>query len=117
MSETSNTSVPPHTPTPWSEFAESGDWWIQQCDADGNPIGGTVVSNANDMSSADMLFIVRAVNAHDAMLNAIARYLELHSNCDYTEGFPAVCPGVAQAGGQCHWCELNAARKMARGES
>ena len=67
----------PHTPTPWSEFAESGDWWIQQCDADGSPVGETVVSNANDMSAADMLFIVRACNAHDALVSTL-KAVEAH---------------------------------------
>lgn len=67
----------PHTPTPWSEFAESGDWWIQQCDAEGNPAGATVVTNANDMSAADMGFIITACNAHEALVEAL-QAIEAH---------------------------------------
>ena len=60
----------PHTPTPWSEFAESGDWWIQGRDADGSPIGD-VVCDANSMRAADMGFIITACNAHDALVGAL----------------------------------------------
>ncbi len=72
----------PHTPTPWSEFAESGDWWIQQCDAEGNPIGETVVSNANDMSAADMFFILQACNSFDALVAACKEELEVYDGMD-----------------------------------
>lgn len=47
------------TPGPWSEFCESGDWWIGQQDAKGGPTGLTVC-DADTMSVDDMLFIVAA---------------------------------------------------------
>jgi hypothetical protein len=56
----------PPTPRPWSEFCESGDWWIAQKDEDGMP--GASVCDANDMSAADMFLIVNAVNMHDELL-------------------------------------------------
>lgn len=69
--------------------------------------GAKRVDDKGEFSEADAALIVRAVNSFDAMRNAIERYLRLDGDCDYTEGFPAVCPGIERAGLQCHWCELH----------
>lgn len=45
----------------------------------------------------------------DAMRRAIERYLGYFSNCDFIDGEPDVCPGIASGDGQCYWCELRAA--------
>lgn len=45
----------------------------------------------------------------ERMRAAIERYLSLESDCEYVEGAPAICPGIEQRGGPCHWCELRAA--------
>lgn len=39
---------------------------------------------------------------------AIRRYLDLNGDCEYVEGAPVVCPGMAENSGPCHWCELRA---------
>lgn len=45
----------------------------------------------------------------DAVVAATERYLELSSDCDYVGGEPDVCPGVAENGGPCHWCDMRQA--------
>lgn len=76
------------TPLPWSEFCESGDWWIEHCDTDGNPTGG-VVCDADAMSSADMLYIVAAANQapqlarENAALRAVLEDILTRYHLDY----------------------------------
>lgn len=41
-----------------------------------------------------------------AMRRAIERYLNIEPNCDYVDGTPDVCPGIASGAGECAWCEL-----------
>lgn len=61
------------TPTPWSDFCESGDWWIQQADpVDGDPIGA-VICDANDMGEGDMLFIAHARQDVDDLIQEVER--------------------------------------------
>lgn len=101
----------PHTPTPWSEFAENGDWWIQGKDAEGNPIGHPVC-DANDMSTADMLFIIQAVNNLDALVGALQQAQE--DTCSMH------CPSVKRTGTP--WTHsakctaISAVLKLAKGE-
>jgi hypothetical protein len=63
------------TPAPWQEFAESGDWWIQQADADGGPIleGGWVCNSNNDIwaKQADINLTTAARNALPDLLSAV----------------------------------------------
>lgn len=47
------------TPGPWSDFCESGQWWIQQKGPDGDPTG-EVICIADDISADDMIFIANA---------------------------------------------------------
>jgi hypothetical protein len=42
----------------------------------------------------------------ERVASAARRFLDLSSDCDYIDGEPDVCPGIAQAGGPCHWCAL-----------
>lgn len=43
------------------------------------------------------------------VVKATERYLELESNCDYVDGEPEVCPGIADYGYPCHWCQMRQA--------
>jgi len=46
---------------PWGEFGESGDWWIQQKDDEGNPDGESICnSGTEDMTCAVATFIEHA---------------------------------------------------------
>lgn len=62
------------TPGPWGEFAESGDWWVEHSDADGNPTGGFVCKSdtaGNDATwekQEDIDLMIAAVNALPALL-------------------------------------------------
>ena len=97
------------TPLRWEEDTRSGSVTLVAAD------GAVILSDHSREVMPEWLDqIVRAVNAHDPMRNAIERYLNLDSDCDYTDGFPDVCPGIEQQGGPCHWCELNAALKLAK---
>lgn len=62
-------------PSPlWGEFCESGDWWIQQQDDEGGPIGEVICnSNAEDMSQEVADFIVAAPADIAALLNEVER--------------------------------------------
>lgn len=46
------------TPGPWSEFCESGDWWIARTDKDGSPL--EAVCYSDDISEADTNLICAA---------------------------------------------------------
>lgn len=48
----------PHTPGPWSEFAESGDYWIAQVVEDGMP--GAVVCDSVGITEGDTNLICAA---------------------------------------------------------
>lgn len=50
------------TPGPWSEFAETGEWWIETLAEDGGP-AGSIVGSTDDWRGEDMLFAVAAANA------------------------------------------------------
>jgi hypothetical protein len=48
----------PHTPGPWQEFAESGDYWIAQVIDDGMP--GVSICASDDISGGDVDLICAA---------------------------------------------------------
>jgi len=45
------------------------------------------------------------------LVAAVQRFLDLDGSCDYTDEQlpPEQCPGIAEVGGMCHWCQLRAA--------
>lgn len=53
--------------------------------------------------------IAQLVRERDALRAACERMITLSSDCDYTDGEPETCPGVAENGTPCHWCEMRAA--------
>ena len=57
---------------PWSAFCESGDWWIQQRDTDGNPIG-TMICDANAISDSNMELIAHAPADIAALIAEVER--------------------------------------------
>lgn len=65
-------------PTPlWGEFCESGDWWIQQKDDEGSPVGAVICnSNPEDMTQEVADFIVAAPADIAALLNEVERLRE-----------------------------------------
>lgn len=67
------------TPGPWSDFAESGDHWIQPVGDDGMPRDGSWGIDANDLPVPDMLFIADAP-AMVAQLVAAVRVLQESNN-------------------------------------
>ena len=79
------------TPGPWSDFCESGDWWIETMADDGSP-GGLVVCDANDMDAADMALIAAAPTDIAALIAEVRRlrtlivnYAEAHADCQESE--------------------------------
>ena len=60
---------------PWMEFAESGDYWIQQRDADGMPAEGGWICNSgpDDLDQAVADFIVAAPADIAALLAEVER--------------------------------------------
>lgn len=67
------------TPGPWSDFCESGDWWIETMADDGSP-GGLVVCDANDMDAADMALIAAAPTDIAALIAEVRRLRALMAN-------------------------------------
>lgn len=63
------------TPGPWSEFCESGDWWVAQTLAGGEPGESVLDSSPNAMLQADVDFICAANPT--ATLSLIAHVDEL----------------------------------------
>lgn len=62
------------TPGPWREFAESGDFWIERADADGNPIGPGVCSNsASFYNQADCVLVEHAPADIACLLDEVRR--------------------------------------------
>lgn len=61
-------------PTPWAEFCESGDWWIETQAPDGGP-DGHVVCTDSDTTWPDQVDLDCAIAARNALpaLLAIAR--------------------------------------------
>ena len=59
---------------PWGEFCESGDWWIQQCDAEWSPIGESICnSGTEDMTCAVATFIEHAPTDMQALIAEVER--------------------------------------------
>lgn len=69
----------PHTPGPWSEFAESGDYWIAQVVEDGMP--GAVVCDSVGISGSDTSLICAAPE----LLDALERLVHM-AECNTTPG-------------------------------
>lgn len=77
-----------HTPGPWCEFAESGDWWIQQADADGSPVGDPICGTTGT-DGADVLLICAAPD----LLAACEAYVAAHklkNAAEYVRALDAV---------------------------
>ena len=64
------------SPLPWSEFCESGSWWIESADEDGSPLlptdGRNFVVGADDIHTSNMLYIVWAANVVPELVKALA---------------------------------------------
>lgn len=65
-----------HTPTPWYRNVSPGWKYPIYADANGNPEGRdwihiAVVLSGNPNNEADLEFIVRAVNSHEALLREL----------------------------------------------
>lgn len=55
------------SPRPWSDFCESGDWWVESCDPDGSPAGDFVMG-ANNIRGANLAYIIWAANLAPGLL-------------------------------------------------
>ena len=69
---------------------------------------------------ANARLIVTAVNAHDALVKACTRMLNLSSHCDYEgpeDAKPEDCPGIVENGFWCHWCQMRAALALVGGDA
>jgi hypothetical protein len=62
-----------HTPTPWRIRNDFGGGWIQGSPADGETYGDRVANLAKPktIGAANAAFIVKAVNNHDALVEAL----------------------------------------------
>jgi hypothetical protein len=40
---------------------------------------------------------------------ALQRIMSIDGSCDFVDGAPEICPGIASNGGPCHWCEARQA--------
>lgn len=49
-----------YTSGPWSEFAESGEYWINQTDSEGCPVDGGYVCDSTDITSSNTQLIIAA---------------------------------------------------------
>lgn len=72
------------TPGPWQEFAEAGDWWVQQRDADGGPVDGGFVCRSDTEGALapwhrqeDIDLMIAARNALPALLRVAQAALDL----------------------------------------
>lgn len=83
-----------HTPTPWTtyrcQFAdEIGEPEQVACGFNGESLDGSYDECHHTLSMADAVFIVRAVNSHDALWTIALRYMslnELNSEVDRING-------------------------------
>ena len=60
--------------------------------------------------------VAAAIAAHDALVAACTRMLNLSSHCDYEgpeDAKPEDCPGIVENGFWCHWCQMRAALALA----
>lgn len=58
------------TPGPWQEFAESGDWWIEQSDGAYNGTG-VLVGGSPNWEQRDLDLALAARNALPALLRVV----------------------------------------------
>lgn len=59
---------------PWGEFCESGDWWIQQVDSEGSPIGDSICnSGPDDLTEPVTQFVLHAPSDIAALLSEVRR--------------------------------------------
>jgi hypothetical protein len=59
---------------PWGEFCESGDWWIQQQDAEGEPIGETICDSGIDAMKQEIAdFIADSPGDIHALIGEVER--------------------------------------------
>lgn len=65
----------PHTPGPWSEFAESGDYWIAQVVEDGMP-GKVVCDDSAGISGGDTNLICAAPELLAALIEIEVYHVE-----------------------------------------
>jgi predicted nucleotidyltransferase len=77
------------TPGPWGEFAESGDWWVEQrgddggpaCNPNGSPTGFVCESNTDERGQwakqEDIDLMIAARNALPALLRVARAAREL----------------------------------------
>lgn len=75
------------TPGPWSEFCESGDWWVARKDAEGGPLESVCDSNTNIWADQDDIeLMIAARNALPALLRVAEAAREVCNDYAPTEG-------------------------------
>ena len=93
------------TPGRWSEFCESGDWWIAQSDTDGSP--GDSIADANDMSADDMIFVINARNEMPALITTVRHERERADEAErLLKALSDHDPITFSDDGWKHWCSI-----------
>lgn len=71
------------TPAPWSEFCESGDWWVARKDADGMPLESVCNSDPELWAKQDDIeLMTSARNALPALLRVAEAGKRYRSMCE-----------------------------------
>ena len=97
-----------HTPTPWTYIASNCSNFVHiETDTDHSTIA-TLAKGTKSQKEANAAFIVRACNAHDAMIHALNEFLEVGP---YVSNADSIAPALVAACKQ-----ARAALKLARGE-
>lgn len=72
------------TPAPWSEFCESGDWWVARKDADGMPLESVCNSDPELWAKQDDIeLMTSARNALPALLRVAEAARAVHNSAHH----------------------------------
>lgn len=108
-----------HTPTPWAEpFYEVADgdqgWWIHNSKQGGEEYAIAVTFSLNPCGEADARFIVRAVNSHEGLVEALRKMLDtvqwMSGSADFGPG------GHAESGWRSFQSDIAEARRVLEAE-
>lgn len=97
-----------HTPTPWTTDGDDILWWEEQREG-AHVLIATIYQGNNDAA-----FIVRAVNAHDALLEALDKMKEFYSQLAVAK---VKVPAALWASGAAAITLTDDALKLAKGET